>query len=131
MKKNHAPTDNKSMTLNFKKIRDACGNDSSSPKAIARSDVLSNQTTIIDVIFRNVSWQTAGDYVITLNFGHTTRERHFTVNVYGKGIYILQKDNIKQYFSSPMHCLLQIKDSRFKNEPVLMIRYSEVHNHQT
>ena len=79
-------SENSTMGVNLaKEVNNICEKQIQKPVITVRHSISNNQTNIVEVLFRNISWQTQGSYWLSVTIGNVTKMKSFRIQVYGNG----------------------------------------------
>ena len=77
------------MSITVTKDNNICGKQIQKPVTKVRHSIFDNQTNIVEIFFRNISWQAEGSYLLSVTIGNVTKVEHFSIQVYGKTFLML------------------------------------------
>ena len=73
---------NSTMNVVVKKVNNTCG------EQIQKQPVVKVKHSIVEVLFRNISWQAEGSYLLSATIGNVTKVENFSIQVYGNGHFL-------------------------------------------
>ena len=73
---------NSTMNVFVTKVNNTC------EEQIQKQPVVKVKHSIVEVLFRNISWQAEGSYLLSATIGNVTKVENFSIQVYGNGHFL-------------------------------------------